>query len=154
MTSEIFNRSLSDKQQTAVISTLTMYTVRLLSLTKKCGTVYSVVLMRHLWWNNMPNHISVFFVYTRMEMFLTNCISTEFFRTPYIQMWNQCWGFYLMIQDTIGMVVFLFFFFDFSFFPLWNFVKRKPDIVSWLGSYLFLRRYWDQFVKNTSFGDI
>ena len=101
-------QQVSKWQTTAVISTLTMYTVRLLSLTKKCGTVYSVVLMRHLWWNNMPNHISVFFVYTRMEMFLANCISTEFFRTPYIQMWNQCWSFYLMIQDTISMVMFLF----------------------------------------------
>lgn len=108
MTSEIVNRSPSDKQQTAVISTLTMYTVKLLSLTKKCGNDYSVVLMRHLWWSNMPNHISVFFVYTRMQMFLDKCISTEFFRSPYIQIWNQCWGFYLMIQDTISMVMFLF----------------------------------------------
>lgn len=84
------------------------YGYKLVSLAKKRGNVYSVVLMRHLWWNNMPNHISVFFVYTRMEMFLDKCISTEFFRTPYIQMWNQCWGFYLMIQDTISMVMFLF----------------------------------------------
>ena len=37
----------------------------------------------------------------------------------------------------VSVLSFLFF----LLFPLWNFVKMKPDIVSWLGSDLFLKRY-------------